>query len=242
MQVNMEWKWQVSFRGELSQKGIVIVSGMAKGIDAVSHMSCLEAGGKTIAVLGCGVDVIYPKENTNLYYNILENGGLIISEYEPDVEADTRYFPQRNRIVSALSIGTLVIESAYRSGTSITAKLAVEQGKKVFCVPHPLGTITGVGNNRLIREGAKLVTCADDIIEEYEFLNTKKIEKENVILKKQVKDEYKALYEILENKAISINSISKKLNCKISDLNYLITMMEIEGLIEVMPGNFIKRK
>ncbi len=240
--MNMGYKWQVSFHGELSKRGIVITSGMAKGIDSASHISCLEVGGKTIAVLGCGVNVIYPKENTNLYYNILENNGLIISEYEPNVEANTKYFPQRNRIVSAISIGTLVIESAYRSGTSITAKLAVEQGKKVFCVPHPLETITGVGNNRLIQEGAKLVTCADDIIDEYEFLTTKEIKKENVILKKQVKDEYKVLYEILGNKEISINVVSKKLNCNISDLNYLITMMEIEGLIEVLPGNFIKRK
>lgn len=242
MQVIMEYKWQVNFHGELSKSGLVIISGMAKGIDAVSHKACLEAGGKTIAVLGCGVNVIYPKENTNLYYNILENNGLIISEYEPNVEANTKYFPERNRIVSAISIGTLVIESAYRSGTSITAKLAVEQGKNVFCVPHPLGTITGVGNNRLIREGAKLVTCADDIIEEYEFLNKAKIQKQNIILKKQVKEEYRPLYEILEKRQVPINTISKKLGCNISDLNYLITMMEIEGLIKVMPGNFIKRK
>lgn len=230
------------FSQELTQRGIVIISGMAKGIDGAAHKNCIEAGGKTIAVLGCGVNVIYPKENTSLYYDILRNDGLIISEYEPNTEADTKYFPQRNRIVSALSIGTLVIESAYRSGTSITAKLAIEQGKKVFCVPHPLETITGVGNNRLIQEGAKLVTCVDDIIQEYDFLNKGEIKKENILIKREVKDEYKALYETLTSEAISVNSICKKLKCKVSDLNYLITMMEIENLIEVLPGNMIKRK
>lgn len=230
------------FSKELTEHGICIVSGMAKGIDGVAHKNCLESGGNTIAVLGCGVDIIYPKQNQNLYHEIINNGGLIISEYNPGTEADTKYFPQRNRIVSGLSMGVLVIESAYRSGTSITAKFAVEQGKKVFCIPNNIEEITAVGNNRLIQEGAKLVTSVEDILEEYKDLKFKINKKKEFILKRDIKDEYKFLYNAISNTPISINYICKKLKCKFQDISYLITLMEIEDLIEVLPGNLIKRK
>lgn len=230
------------FSKELTYNGINIVSGMAKGIDCVAQKNCIYAGGKTIAVLGCGVDVIYPKQNSSLYHEILNNNGLIISEYKPGTEANSKFFPKRNRIISAIGMGVLVIESAYRSGTSITARYAIQQGKKVFCVPNSLEEITGVGNNRLIQEGAKLVISVNDILEEYDLFDLKEYNKEKIIVKKEIKSEYKFLYDVLEDNPISINIICRKLNCKIQDINYLITMMEIEELIEVLPGNLIKRK
>lgn len=151
------------FAYELSQCGITIASGLAKGIDTVAHLYSYKEKGKTIAVLPNGFNHIFPKENIGLYEKILDNGGLVISEYPPDIKAKSKYFLERNRIVSGLSLGILVVEAAYRSGTSVTAKLAKIQGKKVFALPHEIWDSHGVGTNRLIRTGAILVTCVEDI-------------------------------------------------------------------------------
>ena len=152
------------FSKELSFQNLTIVSGMALGIDAISHHSTLNVGGYTIAVLGCGFNKIFPEENIGLYNKIIENNGLVISEYCPDEEACSKNFLARNRIVSGLSIGLLVVEAASRSGTSVTAKLAKEQGKKVFCIPHNIGDKYGVGINRLIKNGAIVITSPEEII------------------------------------------------------------------------------
>ena len=151
------------FAYELSQCGITIASGLAKGIDTVAHLYSYKEKGKTIAVLPNGFNHIFPKENIGLYEKILDNGGLVISEYPPDIKAKSKYFLERNRIVSGLSLGILVVEAAYRSGTSVTAKLAKIQGRKVFALPHEIWDLHGVGTNRLIRTGAILVTCVEDI-------------------------------------------------------------------------------
>ncbi len=232
-------KMAEKFSKQLSENGFCIVSGMATGIDSVAHKACLEVGGKTIAVLGDGLDKIFPKENIYLYKEIIYNNGLVISEYEPETEANSKLFVERNRIVSGLSIGTLVIESAYRSGTSITARYSLEQGKKVFCIPHMLETVTGIGNNRLIQEGCKLVTCVEDILCEFNMLEK---DKQEEICKIEISDEYKPIYEILTYNPIPLNDICKKLKCKISDISSMITLMEMEGLVQVVPGNMIKRK
>ena len=150
------------------------------GIDTIAHKTTLEYRGKTIAVLGNGFNHIFPKENKALYYDIIKNGGLIISEYPPETKAESKYFIARNRIVSGISIGVLIVEAAYRSGTSVTAKLATEQNKKVFVLPHEIDDIHGVGTNRLIRKGAILVTSTQEIIEEYEFLEYRKVQKRKI--------------------------------------------------------------
>lgn len=137
--------------------------------------------------------------------------------------------------------GTLVIESAYRSGTSITAGLAINQGKKVFCLPHSLETKTGVGNNRLIQQGAKLVVSTEDILKELKIIQNNEATEENEE-NIEIAEEYKPIYNCLTYELTPIDSICSNLKCKISELNYLITMMEMENLIEVMPGNMIKRK
>lgn len=129
-------KWCKIFAKELIDYNLTIVSGMAVGIDAIAHNSAIDSGGKTIAVLPCGFSNIYPKENRYLYNKIIENGGCVITEYSPETEASYKKFIKRNRIVSGMSIGTLVVEGAYRSGTSITAGLAHSQGRDVFCIPR----------------------------------------------------------------------------------------------------------
>ena len=154
------------FAFELSQCGITIASGLAKGIDTVAHLYSYKEKGKTIAVLPSGFNHIFPKENVGLYEKILDNGGLVISEYSPDIKVKSQYFLERNRIVSGLSLGVLVVEAAHRSGTSVTAKLAKNQGRKVFALPHEIWDSHGVGTNRLIKAGATLVTCVEDILAE----------------------------------------------------------------------------
>lgn len=150
---------------DLATSGWTIVSGMASGIDACAHQGALAANGKTIAVLGSGINVIFPKENTKLYYEIAEHG-LVLSEYPPNTPPNKGLFPQRNRIISGLSRGVVVVESHNRSGSLITATWALEQGKEVFAVPGSILSAKSSGPHQLIKEGAKLVTSAKDIVEE----------------------------------------------------------------------------
>lgn len=147
----------------LLEKDVTIVSGLAKGIDGIAHNSCLENNGKTIAVIGNGLNVVYPKENETLYKKIKEKG-LIISEYPPNTMPCPSNFPTRNRIIAAISNGILVIEAKEKSGTMNTVSHALEDGKQIFCVPERCNESSGC--NKLIKEGAKLVETADDILEE----------------------------------------------------------------------------
>lgn len=151
---------------DISRNGFTIISGMARGIDAVAHKAAIESNGKTIAVLGCGVDVVYPRENMDLYVSILKKG-LIISEYIVGTEPKAENFPLRNRIISGLSDGVLVVEARKQSGTMITTDFALEQGRELYVVPGNINSITSEGTNNLIKEGAKVVTCADDILEDF---------------------------------------------------------------------------
>lgn len=132
-------KWCKFFVKEFVRYGMVIVSGMAVGIDSIAHKEAIENGGRTIAVIPSGLNNIYPKVNKNLYKLIINNGGTVITEYEPYEEASSKRFIERNRIVSGLSDGVFVVEASYRSGTSVTAKIALEQNKKVFCIPRKFG-------------------------------------------------------------------------------------------------------
>lgn len=191
------------FAYELSQCGITIASGLAKGIDTVAHLYSYKEKGKTIAVLPSGFNHIFPKENVGLYEKILDNGGLVISEYSPHIEAKSQYFLERNRIVSGLSLGVLVVEAAHRSGTSVTAKLAKSQGRKVFALPHEIWDSHGVGTNRLIKTGATLVTCVEDILDELyssENLNSSNLNfsfSNSSIVDSSIDFEYNDLYSML---------------------------------------------
>lgn len=155
---------------KLSKLGVVVTSGLAKGIDTYSHIGCLNAREKTIAVLGSGFYNIYPKENIKIAKQIIENGGVIISEYEPNEKPRKENFPSRNRIISGISNGVVVVEAKEKSGTFITVDLALEQGKNIFAVPGNILSKNSQGTNELIKQGAKIVTKVEDIIEEYKIL------------------------------------------------------------------------
>ena len=153
------------FSKELSLANITVVSGLARGIDGEAHVGALEASGKTIAVLGNGVDIVYPKENIKTY-NLVAKKGLILSEYIVGTKPEARNFPQRNRIISGLSSGVLVVEAKKRSGSIITADLALEQGREVYVVPGNITSPNSEGTNSLLKQGAKLITEVTDILED----------------------------------------------------------------------------
>lgn len=231
----------LEFSEKLSEAGLTIVSGMAIGTDTYAHIGSLNSGGKTIAVLGDGFNHIFPPQNQKLYHQIINNGGLIVSEYPPDTMWKSEYFLARNRIVSGLSIGTLVIEAAYRSGTSVTARFTKQQCRKLFCIPSDIYSSHGVGTNNFIREGAILTTSASDIFCEYDFLE-KFIDKTQEIpsIKSTnvfIPDEYRPIYNLISKKPTSVDIIAKKLNLNINNVNSVLLMMELNGYVKKMPGN-----
>ena len=152
---------------DIAKKGIVTTSGLARGIDSIAHKSTLMAKGKTIAVIGSGIDNIYPPENKKLVDEIVENGGAVVSEYVIGTKAEKMNFPARNRIISALSDVVIVIEAKKKSGTMITVDFALDNGKEVFAVPGNITSINSEGTNELIKQGAKLITNAEEILEEF---------------------------------------------------------------------------
>lgn len=158
--------------GEFVRARFSIISGLARGIDACAHRAALEAGGRTVAVLGHGLAVdIYPPENRGLADQIIRAGGALVSEFSPHTAPSTGTFPQRNRIISGMSLGTVVVEAGPRSGASITAKSAAEQGREVFAVPGPIDSRASTGCHRLIRDGAKLLESVEDVLEEITSLD-----------------------------------------------------------------------
>lgn len=224
------------------------------GVDTFVHEETIKWQGKTIAVLPSGLNNIYPKENIELYKKIIDNGGVVISEYEPNVSADSQKFIARNRLVSALGECLIVTEAAYRSGTSITARYAREQGKKVFCVPSGLDNRCGIGTNKMIKNGACLLSGVSDIFEEVKNENMHKYIKnykaqrikiqesninENSI--KKVPEKCKKLYKIIREQPTSIDYIFNKLSEPISEISYKLTILELEGLVKHIDGGFYKK-
>lgn len=222
------------FAREIVKKEIPIVSGMAIGTDTIAHKTALSYGGETIAVLPCGFDYIFPRENTKLFENIIQKGGLVVTEYSPKTKAKSERFLQRNRIVSALSEGVLIIEAAYRSGTSVTAKLAYSQGKIVMALPGRLDNSYGVGVNKLIQEGAKLVTDIEDVICHFPQFRNKlgKNDPEKQLSLWEIKEEYQEIVQILQNKILSVEEIMQKTNHKnLRQTMNLLMNMELEGIV-----------
>lgn len=233
--------YAAKFAEEISKKGITIVSGLAKGIDTIAHQNSKQEKGRTIAVLGCGFNHIYPKENEELFKQIVEDNGCVISQYSPDTDIDLKEIPFRNRIISALSEGVLVVEARYRSGSGITAKYAFEQDKKVFCLPNQIGVTTGVGTNNLIKEGAMLVTNSNEILTQIGENVEEDIE-ENEKIELKIPDDYKEIYGKLQEGKIEINELARFSNKMIAQINQKLTLMELDGLIEILPGNIVKIK
>lgn len=225
-------KYAKKFAKQIAQKDICIVSGMALGIDSYAHSGAIKELGSTIAVLGAGFNNIYPKENINLFNKIIEYGGCIISEYSPETKVNLSNYPYRNRIISGISMGVLVVEARYRSGSSVTAKYAKEQQRKIFSIPGNIDLTTSVGTNRLIQEGAKLVINPSDILQEFNIEMEIEIEK-NI----EVEKEYLDIYNCLTYMPTNINIIAKKCNLEISKLMQKLLIMEIKGYVKAMPGN-----
>ena len=233
-------KWCKKFAQEFIKYNLTIVSGMALGIDKIAHKTAIRNGGKTIAVLPSGLENIYPEENLELYNEIILNGGCVISEYEPKINASSKNFLERNRIVSGLSLGTVVIEAAYRSGTSVTAKIAKEQGRDVFCIPGSLDNPKSIGTNNLIKEFAKIVTSPKDVINNYNFLH--KIEvNSSTLVEEQIPEEYKKIYSLITDIPININDIAKKSLLELREVSSKLTMLELDGKVVKLPGNMYIR-
>jgi len=214
---------------ELAAAGFIIVSGLAIGIDSLAHSATLEAGGRTVAVLGCGVDIIYPAENNYLYWQIIKKGGAIVSEFPPGQLVKKGLFIARNRIISGLSQGVLIIEGLEVSGSLITARFAAEQGREVFAPPSPITSKMSEAPNLLLKEGAKLVTGINDILEEFKIKITPK-QKENIF--KKLTQEEKEIYELVAKEALSADEISRAKKIPVAKTLNFLSLLEIKGAVE----------
>lgn len=224
------------FVKNLVEYNINIISGLALGIDSIAHKTCLKNSGKTIAVLPSGLKNIYPEVNTQLAKEILDNEGVLVTEYEPNSKADSKKFKERNRIVAGLGIGTLVIEAGYRSGTSITARHTKEQEKPIFCIPSSLENNKGKTTNELIQKGAQLVTDVSDILKNYKNINFQKREVSIKNIDIDIPKELVEVYRAISNKPLDVNEIVRKTGLSISEVNYKTMLLQIENKIIELPG------
>jgi len=230
-------KWAADkFSRELARMGISIISGMARGIDTEAHKGAIKEHGHTIAVLGCGVDVVYPSSNRELYKDIISNG-CVISEFSPGTHPINYNFPLRNRIISGLASGIIVIEAGEKSGSLITAEHAIEQGKDVFALPGNINNVLSKGTNQLIKEGAKLVMDVDDILEEISELNNKvNINKKIIKDYSFLSEDEMRIIECISTKPTHCDIISFTTGINISLVNSMLTVLEMKGMIKQLPG------
>ena len=220
--------------GELASMGLTVVSGMARGIDALSHKGALGVGGRTIAVLGSGLDVPYPSENKMLMERIA-GSGCVISEFPLGMPPLRENFPRRNRLISGMSLGVLVIEATLDSGSLITAKYALDQGREVFAIPGKVTAPASEGTNELIRKGAILTRKAEDIIEELAPVLKGFIRSQNR-LKKEATEEEQMLYNILSKEPKQIDSISRESNLPSSKVLGILLALELKGVVKQTTG------
>ena len=219
---------------KIATNGITIVSGFMYGIDATAHKSAVDVGGKTIAVMPCGIDRVHPEYQVKLYNEILENNGLIVSEYEGDTMPAYWTYPQRNKIVAGLSKAVLVIEAGEKSGSLITANLAKKYIRKIFAVPGPLTSVLSYGTNQLIKNGeAEIVTSAEDILKFYDIGTTRSLASRcNEKLSFSGSLSENEILGQLQLEPMEIDSLSRKLNKNIQEISRLISFMEIKGQIK----------
>ena len=229
---------------DLAARGLVIVSGLARGIDAIGHQGALDAQGRAIGVLGTGIDVCYPKENKKLYEKVLERGA-ILSEFPLRTHPAPENFPVRNRIVAGMPLGVIVVEGAQYSGSLITARLAMEFGREVFGVPGNVTQPVSFAPNQLIKQGAKLVTCAEDVIEELPtpiraaLLQAEKPEAEqrNLLAAASLNGSEKKLYELLSaEEPMPIDDIVERSGLNSSEVLATLFDLEMKGIIRQLPG------
>jgi DNA processing protein len=241
---------------ELATAGVTIVSGMARGIDTAAHLGALEAGKRTVAVFGCGIDVIYPPENKKLFYDIIAHGA-VISEFPLSTPPDGKNFPRRNRIISGVSLGVVIVEAAADSGSLITASHALEQGREVFAVPGNVGMATSKGTHRLIKQGAKLVEEAQDILTEilpqYGVSFSAGVAKKDGLLTKEaltkgspsapavLSEAEEDIFHLLSQTPLHIDEISRLSRMEIRRVSTILLELELKGVISQLSGKLFVR-
>jgi DNA processing protein len=224
----------------LAVNGITVVSGLARGVDAISHQSALKAGGRTIAVMGCGVDRVYPPEHTQLAAKIVANGALI-SDYPVGTPPDASNFPPRNRIISGLSIATVVVEAGETSGALITAQFAVDQGREVFAVPGNILAPQSKGTNRLISQGAHPMISASDLLD---VLKLTSVTEQRVVRRVLPADETETkLMGVLTHEPLHMDEIRNQTGLPIERVSAALVMMELKGMVRQVGGlNYVAVK
>ena len=231
------------FAAELSNRGLLITSGLALGIDGAAHAGALDAGHPTVAVVGCGLDRLYPAQHRKLAHRIVENG-LIVSEYPPGTQARAAHFPQRNRIISGLSRGVLVVEAGLKSGSLITARTALEQGREVFAIPGSVHSPVARGCHHLIKQGARLVETADDILEELgTWWSMQEKPASEPLSEPEVPDldtREIAVFEALGYDPQSTDTLSLATGLPADQLMQALLLLELEGLAHSAPGGYLR--
>ena len=234
---------------QLAAAGITVVSGLARGIDTAAHEGALEAKGRTLAVIGCGLGKIYPPENADLARRIADGHGAVISEFPVDQIPDKTTFPMRNRIVSGLSRGLLVAECPAWSGAMITANLAAEHGRNVYAVPGPIDRPTSEGCHKLLKDGAKLVTCADDILEDFSWLlppselpGFQRAQKEQAAEGgREMEEVEKLLFDAIDATESHIDALISATGMPPSVVSVTLLKMEMKRMVKQLPGQFYTR-
>jgi DNA processing protein len=228
------------FAQALSEAGLTIVSGMALGIDTAAHEGALAGAGSTIAVIGTGADIVYPARNHALAHRIAE-AGCLLSEYALGTPALPANFPRRNRIISGLSGGTLVVEAAAQSGSLITARLAAEQGRDVYAIPGSIQSPLARGCHELIRQGAKLVETAADILEDRKSLHLTSNPEEKPLFAPGSGSCDNDLLKIIGYDPVSLNALAARAGVDAATMNAQVLMLEMDGQVELLPGGLIRR-
>jgi DNA processing protein len=232
----------MKFAKELASLTINIVSGMARGIDSFAHKGAIDAGGPTTAVFGCGIDIIYPPENISLMKEILKCG-CVISSFPLGTPPQAVNFPARNRIISGLSLGTLVVEAAEKSGSLITADFSLEQGREVFAIPGSIFNPYSRGTHKLIKQGAKLVESIDDILDEL-YLESPKNSNTNTadsVNLQNLSETEKSILEVIDYQPIQIEQIINLSLRNSQEVNAVLTCLELKGCISALPGGYFVR-
>ena len=228
------------FAKSLCHAGLCVTSGLAMGVDGLSHKAALNAKGKTIAVMATGLDTIYPSRHTALAKQIVTNGALV-SEFPIGVKPLASHFPRRNRIISGLSLGVLVVEAAIRSGSLITARYASEQGREVFAIPGSIHNPLARGCHYLIRQGAKLVETIDDILEEVASLSSINFEQKNMNCDKlTLGSKQQLLVECMGYDIVDADLLVIRTGLTINEIGAMLSLLEIEGIIKAVPGGYTR--
>ena len=218
----------------LMRNNITVVSGLARGIDAIAHKTAVEMNGRTIGVLGSGLDCIYPAEHRELAQTIMNGHGAIISEYGLGIRPEAKNFPPRNRIISGLALGVIVVEAGERSGALITTNFALDQDREVFAVPGNINSPVSKGPNKLIQEGAKLITNVDDVLAE---LNLKMVAEHTAVqLALPETNEEIALYTYLSAQPLHVDELSRETGLPSNTVSSTLTMMELKGIVNQVGG------